>query len=45
MDGVLAAIDAIEADYAGACQAARAVAEEHFEAERVCRRFVADLGL
>jgi hypothetical protein len=45
MDDVLAAIDAVEADYAGACRRARGVAEECFEATAVCRRFVEDLGL
>lgn len=44
-DDVLAAIEVIEADYEGACRAARAVAEEHFEATAVCRRFLEDLGL
>jgi len=45
MDGVLAAIDTIESDYAGACRAAREVAEESLEATRVCRRFLEDIGL
>ncbi len=45
MDEVLAAVDRIESDYAGACRAARAVAEESLEATRVCRRFVEDIGL
>ena len=45
MDEVLAAVDRVESDYPKACRAARAVAEEHFEATRVCRRFVEDLGL
>ncbi len=45
MDGVLAAIETIEADYPKACRAARAVAVEHFEAAAVCRRFLADAGL
>jgi hypothetical protein len=45
MDEILAAIDAIEGDYAKACRAARAIAEEHLEASRVCRRLLADLGL
>jgi hypothetical protein len=40
MDDVLAAVDAIESDYGRACRAAREVAVEHFEATRVCRRFV-----
>jgi hypothetical protein len=45
MDDVLAAVDAIESDYAGACRAAREVAEESLEAGRVCRRFLEDIGL
>ena len=45
MDDVLAAVDTIESDYAGACRAARAVAEESLEATRVCRRFLEDIGL
>jgi hypothetical protein len=45
MDEILEAVDAIEGDYAKACRAARAIAEEHLEAARVCRRFLADLGL
>ncbi len=43
--GRLAAVDAIESDYAGACRAAREVAEESLEATRVCRRFLEDIGL
>jgi len=45
MDEILAAVDAIESDYARACRAARAIAEEHLEATRVCRKFLADIGL
>jgi len=45
MDGILAAIDVIEGDYAKACRAARAIAEEQLEATRVCRRFLAEIGL
>ncbi len=45
MDDVLAAVDVIESDYAGACRAAREVAEESLEATRVCRRFLEDIGL
>jgi len=44
MDDVLAAIDTIESDYARASRAARAVAEEHLEAGRVCRKFMEDIG-
>jgi len=35
MDDILIALRQIEADYAGHCRAARAVAVEHFAAERV----------
>ena len=35
----------IESDYERACRAARAVAEEHLEATKVCRRFLEDIGL
>lgn len=45
LDGILAAVEAIEADYEKACRAARAIAEEHLEATRVCRRFLEDVGL
>jgi hypothetical protein len=45
MDEILAAIDVIESDYPRACRAARAVAEEHFEAASVCRRFIEDIAL
>jgi hypothetical protein len=45
MDDVLAAVDSIESDYPRACRAARAVAEEHLEAAKVCRRFMEDIGL
>jgi hypothetical protein len=45
MDDILAAVDRIESDYARACRAARAIAEEHLEARAVCWRFLASLGL
>ncbi len=35
LDDVLAAIDAIESDYAGNCRAAREIAEEYFAADKV----------
>ena len=41
----LAAIDAINGDYAGHCRAARELAEEYFEAKRVAGRMLADLGM
>jgi hypothetical protein len=45
MDEILSALDRIEADYPRACRAARAIACEQFEATRVCRRLLEDLGL
>jgi hypothetical protein len=45
MDDVLAAIDTIESDYAGACRAARAIACEFLDAPEVCRKFLEDAGL
>ncbi len=45
MDEILAAIDTIESDYARACRAARAIAEQHLEAKAVCGKFLADIGL
>jgi hypothetical protein len=45
LDDVLASVDRIESDYERACRAARAVAEEHLEATKVCRRFLEDIGL
>jgi hypothetical protein len=40
-----AAIDEINAGYERHCEAARALAEEHFEARAVARRLLEDLGL
>lgn len=45
MDEALAAIDAINSDYRRHCEAARAIAEEYFEASRVAARFLKDVGL
>ncbi len=45
MDEILRAIDTIESDYPAACRAARAVAEEHLEATRVCGKLLDDIGL
>jgi hypothetical protein len=45
MDDIACAIDTIESDYPAACRAARAVAQEHLEATRVCRKLLDDIGL
>jgi len=45
MDDALAAIDAINSDYRRHCEAARAIAEEYFEARSVAARLLADVGL
>ena len=44
-DEALAAIEEINRDYRRHCLAAREIAAEHFEAEKVTRRLFADLGL
>jgi hypothetical protein len=44
VEQALAAIDAINTDYERHCRAARAIAEEYFEASAVARRLVAQLG-
>ncbi len=45
MEEVLAAIDAINSDYPRHCRAARAIAEEYFEARAVAGRLLSDIGL
>lgn len=45
MDEVLEAIDAINSNYRRHCEAARAIAEEYFEARRVAARLLGDIGL
>jgi hypothetical protein len=45
MDQILAAVDTIEADYAKACRAARAIAVEHLEASKIAKQFLQDVGL
>jgi hypothetical protein len=45
MDDVLAAVDAVEGDYAGNCQAAREIAAEYFAAEKVVGRLMERAGL
>jgi hypothetical protein len=44
MDDILAAVDAIESDYAGHCRAARELAEEYFAAEKVLGNIMDQLG-
>jgi hypothetical protein len=45
LDEAVAAVDAINGDYRGHFEAARAVAREHFEATLVAGRLLRDLGL
>jgi hypothetical protein len=45
MDDVLAAVDAIESDYAGNCRAAREIAGEYFDAEKVVAGLMQRAGL
>lgn len=45
MDEAIEAIEAINADYERHCKAARAIAEEYFEARAVAGRLLRDLGL
>jgi hypothetical protein len=45
MDEILAAVDTIESDYAKACRAARAIAVEYFECEKVCRKLMDDINV
>jgi hypothetical protein len=45
MQDILAAIDAIQSDYARHCRAAREIAEEYFAAEKVLRGLTENVGL
>ncbi len=45
MDDILHAVDIIESDYKGNCEAARGIAEDYFSAERVLGKLMADAGL
>jgi hypothetical protein len=45
MDDILAAVDAIESDYAGHRRAAREIAAEYFAAEKVVGRLMEQAGL
>jgi glycosyltransferase involved in cell wall biosynthesis len=45
LDEALAAIEEVNRDYPASCDAARAIAEEYFDATKVAGRFLGDLGL
>ena len=45
LDEAVAAIEAINADYARHCRAARRIAEEYFDCEKVAARLLHDVGL
>jgi hypothetical protein len=45
VDEASSAIEAINADYKRQCEAARALAQEYFEATKVGARLLADIGL
>lgn len=44
MDDILTALDAIESDYDGHCRAARDLAEEYLDAEKVLRKIMDTIG-
>src|SRR5262249_38041898 len=45
MEDILAAVDAVESDYAGTCRAAREIAAEYFGAEKVVGSLLGRAGL
>jgi hypothetical protein len=45
MDGILAAVDEIESDYPGNCRAARDIAHEYFDTEKIVSRLMSAAGL
>jgi hypothetical protein len=45
LDEIVAAFEAVESDYARHSRAARAIAEEYFDAEKVLAKLLKDLGL
>ncbi len=45
MEEAVAAIDAINADYEGHCRAAREIAVEYFDSDRLLRALMRDAGL
>lgn len=44
MDQVVAAVEAINADYPGQCKAARALVEQYFECSKVASQLLKDIG-
>ena len=45
LDGAVAVVDEVAGDYARHARAARALAEEHFDSDRVLRRLLQELGI
>jgi hypothetical protein len=45
LDEALDGVDALNTDYAGHCRAARALAEEHFDSDKVLRRLLGRIGV
>jgi hypothetical protein len=45
LDGAVAAVEDVVSDYEGHCRAARAVAAEHFDSDKVLRRLLDKLGI
>ena len=45
LDQALSAVEAVNSDYERHCRAARAIAEDYFDAPKVAGRLLADLGL
>jgi len=45
MDEILAAVDVIESDYEGSCKAARQIAQEYFDADKVLGKLMIQAGL
>jgi glycosyltransferase involved in cell wall biosynthesis len=44
MEEAVSAIDEINSDYERHCRAARAIAEEHFDAQKIARALLADVA-
>lgn len=45
LEGAIAGVEAVAGDYQRHCAAARALAEEHFDSDRVLRRLLDELGI